>query len=96
MADELSITNEHIYKALLEIKLVTDSVDMRLKILNGTVRQNCTDIAVLKDWRATQANAAIYQVGDLKVELAKIGAFGGSLGLVAGIIAAILKAVGVF
>ena len=90
------ITLEQIYRAIVEVKVVTDSVDSRLRILNGTVRQHAEDLAVLKDWRATQANRAITQVGDLKVELAKIGAFGGGFGLIAAITAAIGKAIGVY
>ena len=90
------ISLEQIYRAILEVKVVTDSVDSRLRILNGTVRQHCEDIAVLKDWRASQANQAIHEVGDLKVELAKVGAFGGGLGLVIAITAGVLKALGVF
>ena len=90
------ITLEQIYRAIVEVKVVTDSVDTRLRVLNGTVRQHCEDLAVLKDWRASQANKAISQVGDLKVELAKVGAFGGSFGIIIAIAVAIFKAAGIF
>ena len=90
-----TITLEMIYRAVLESKIITDSIDTRLKILNGTVRQHDTEIAVLKDWRHSQANKAIGQVGELRVEIAKMGAFGGGFGLVAGAVIVVLKVLGV-
>ena len=91
----MSVTLEQVYRAVIESKVVIDSVDARLKILNGTVRTHDVDIAVLKDWRTTQANKTIADVGDLKVEVAKIAAFGGGFGLIAGGIALLLKVIGV-
>jgi hypothetical protein len=88
------ITLEQIYRAIVEIKLVTDSVDARLKILNGIVRQHDVDLGILKDWRSSQANAAIHAVGDIKLELARMGAFGGGLGFVLAAVVAVLKAAG--
>jgi methylglyoxal synthase len=90
------VTLDHIYRAIVEVKVVTDSMDARLRVLNGTVRQHEMDLAVLKDWRTTQANGAIHQVTDLRVELARAGAWGGGLGIAATIAAAVLKAFGVF
>jgi hypothetical protein len=90
------ITLEQVYRAVLDVKTATLSIDERLKVLNGTVRQHCEDIAVLKDWRASQANEAIHQVGDLRVELARVAVMAGGFGAAATIIAAVLKAFGVF
>ena len=92
---KLSITLEQIYRAIIEGRVVMDSVDARLKILNGTVRQHDVDLAVLKDWRASQANRAIEQVGINRVDLAKIGALGGGFGIIMTIGILILKAAGV-
>ena len=95
MASENPITLEMIYRAIVENKGTIESVDERLRVLNGSVRQNCTDIAVLKDWRSSHANKVLGQVGDLRVEIAKMGAFGGGFGLVAGLVIALLKGFGV-
>jgi len=86
---------EQIYRAVIESRVVIDSVDARLRILNGTVRTHDIDLAVLKDWRASQANKAIEQVGINRVDLAKIGALGGGFGIIMTIGILILKAAGV-
>jgi len=90
------ITLDHIYRAIVEVKITTDSMDARLRALNGTVRQHEMDLAILKDWRSTQANGIIRQVGDLRVELARAGVMAGGFGAVAAIAAAVFKAAGVF
>ena len=66
------------------------------KELNGTVRENTTDLAVLKDWRSSRAEPAVKEVVDLKVELAKYGAKAGGVGAVAILVVVILKSLGVF
>ena len=90
------VTLDHVYRAIIEVKVVSDSMDARLKMLNGMVREHEKDLAVLKDWRASQANKAIGQVGDLRVELARAGVMAGSFGLVITVGASILKGLGVF
>ena len=62
--------------------------------LNGTVRENRTDLAVLKDWRLSQADPATKQIPDIKLEVAKLAGLGGGVGLIASIVLVIAKVVG--
>jgi archaellum component FlaC len=73
-----------------------EKIEEHLKELNGSVRQNTTDVAVLKDWRKSQAQPAVTGVQDLRVEIAKYTALGGGIGVVVSIIGVVLKALGVF
>lgn len=95
MAD---ITLELAYGLLQSVDKKVDLIEARLKELNGSVQRNQMDIAVLKDWRITAApgiQSITASVVDLKVQVAKMMALGGSFGVVTGIVVAILKAAGV-
>lgn len=80
---------ELIYENVCEIK-------EQLKKLNGTVHDHERDIAVLKDWRASQVNTTLGKVNDMRVEIARMGALGTTVGAALGIMLLIGKAVGVF
>jgi hypothetical protein len=88
------ITLDQIYRAVVEIKVISDSMDARLRALNGTVHRLDVELAVLKDWRKSQANHAIREIPDIKMELARMGAFGGGFGLVTVVVLGVLKAAG--
>ena len=92
----IPITLALIYRAIVEVKVVSDSLDVRLKALTDSVHRLEIEVGILKDWRATQANNAIKQVSDNRVDLAKMGAIGGGFGIVAVVLGAVLKALGVF
>jgi len=62
--------------------------------LNGTVRENRTDLAVLKDWRLCQADPATKQIPDIKLEVAKLAGLGGGVGLITSLVLVIAKVVG--
>ena len=103
------ITLDRIYEIVVEVRALVTSVDTRVRILDstvsglkdtvsrldGTVHRLDREMAVITDWRKSQANHAIKDVGDLKVQIAKIAAGGGSVGVGFGIVLAILKATGV-
>lgn len=89
-------TLDSIYTVVQATQEDVDEIKEQLKILNGTVRQNCTDIAILKDWRATQADPATRQIPDMKAELAKVGVQVGGIGAVTTIAILVLRALGVF
>ena len=103
------ITLDRIYEIVVEVRALVTSVDTRVRILDstvsglkdtvsqldGTVHRLDREMAVINDWRKSQVNHAIQDVGDLKVQLAKIAAGGGSAGIGLGIALAILKATGV-
>ena len=88
-------TLELIYRVVLDTKVSADSALAQLKVLNGTVRQHDKSIAVLEDWRKSQAGPAIRQVGDLRVELARLAAQGAGFGVVVAGLVALLKGLGV-
>ena len=79
---------DHIREDVKEIK-------EQMKALNGTVRLHDKELAVLKDWRCSQGDAAVKGVQDLKVELAKFGVFGGGMGFMVGVVALAAKVFGV-
>ena len=105
----VNISLERVYEGIIEVKALVTSADTRLRMLDatvsrletmvsrldGTVHRLDREMAVLNDWRNTQVNHAIQDVGDLKVQLAKMAAGGGGFGLVVAAIIAILKATGV-
>ena len=47
-------------------------VEQHLARLNGSVKENCEELAVLKDWRKSQGDPAVKQVIDNRIEIAKI------------------------
>ena len=65
------------------------------KALNGTVRENCTEIAVLKDWRETQSDPATKQIPDIKADVARIAVQTTGIGAIAVIVVLVLKSLGV-
>jgi len=71
-------------------------VESKVDKINGTVRANEREIAILRDWRASQVNTTLGKVQDMRVELAKMGTLGGTVGTAIGMILLIGKAVGVF
>jgi hypothetical protein len=71
-------------------------VKEHLRTLNGTAARHEADLAVLKDWRASQAQAAVKDVADLKVQLAQLAVKYASLGGVVAIVIWVLKALGIF
>jgi len=105
----VSINLERVFEGIIEIKTLVSSMDSRLRMLDatvsrlestvsrldGTVHRLDTEMAVIKDWRATQVSHVMEDVGDLKVQLAKMAAGGAGFGAIVGIICAILKATGV-
>ena len=82
--------------ALPAMKDQGDRIEKHLEELNGTVRENRTDIAVLKDWRDSQAGPATKQVADIRVEVAKVAAQVTGVGAVAVVVALVLRSLGVF
>jgi len=105
----VTVTLARVYEGIVEVKALVNSMDSRLRILDSTVsRLESTvckldttvrgldkEVAVIKDWRASQVNHAIREVSDLKVQLAKIAAGGGGFALITAALVAILKAAGV-
>ena len=105
----VNITLDRVYEGVIEIKAIVAGMDTRLRMLDatvsrlestvarldGTVRRLDTEMAVIKDWRATQVNHVMDDVVDLRVQLAKVAAGGAGFGLVTAALVAILKAVGV-
>ena len=73
-----------------------EKIEGKVDKINGTVRANEREIAILRDWRASQVNATLGKVQDMRVELAKMGTLGGTVGTAIGMILLIGKAVGVF
>lgn len=65
------------------------------KILNGTVREHCEDLAVLKDWRDSQVDPATKQIPDIKAEVAKLAAQSCGVGAILGVVVVALRALGV-
>lgn len=105
----VTVTLARVYEGIVEVKALVASMDSRLRILDATVsRLEATvgkldvtvrgldkEVAIIKDWRASTVNNAIREIPDIKMELARMGAFGGGIGLVLAITAAILKVTGV-
>jgi len=83
-----------------QIKEEIKEVKEQLKRLNGTVRDNCTDIAVLKDWRQTQVQPTLSQVPDVRLDLRELAVkYSGTVAIIGGVTTVILvalKALGVF
>ena len=92
----MDVTLDQVYHILTTHGDKLNKIEAHLERLNEHISEQGRDLAVLKDWRASQANGIIKQVGDLRVELAKMGAIAGGFGMVATITAAVLKALGVF
>ena len=65
------------------------------KILNGTVREHCKDIAVLKDWRESQADPATKQIPGIKADVARIAVQTTGVGAIVGVMVVVAKALGV-
>ena len=105
----VTVTLARVYEGIVEVKALVASMDSRLRILDATVgRLESTvskldstvrgldkEVAIIKDWRASQADHAIHEIPDIKMEMARMGAFGGVFGLVLAIGAAVLKVMGV-
>jgi archaellum component FlaC len=74
-------------------------LDSTVARLDGTVNRLDREMAVINDWRKSQVNHTLQDmdkdVGDLKVQVAKIVAGGGSVGVGFGAVVAILKLTGV-
>ena len=87
-------TLEQVLTTVENIEEKVGKIEGHLKELNGTVKENHTDIAVLKDWRQTQGQPAVAGVQDLKVEVAKYTSLGGSFGGILAIAAFIGKVIG--
>lgn len=69
------------------------------KILNGTVRDNCKDIAVLKDWRGSadkKLESVAERTVDLRVEIQKAASYATIIGLVLAGLMGLGRALGVF
>ena len=90
------ITLEQVYYVAKGCNDRLEKIEEHLEKINGHIGEHCREIAVLKDWRSSRASDAIDSVGDLKVEVAKLGALGGGFGIVAIVLTAILKGFGVF
>lgn len=69
-------------------------VKAQLGVLNGTVRLNNDRLTKLETWRDLRGDPGALTAAQNKIELAKFGAFGGSLGLALGVVVAVLKAAG--
>lgn len=88
---QMTAQQTHMQSDLAEIKC-------EVKDIKRTVQDHDRDLAVLKDWRTQAAphiEANTGSVVDLKVQVAKMAALGGSFGAVFGIVVAVLKALGV-
>lgn len=69
------------------------------KTLNGTVRDNCKDIAVLKDWRAAadrKLESVAERTVDLRVEIQKAASYATVIGLVLAGLMGLGKVLGLF
>jgi hypothetical protein len=75
------------------VKEKVADVERQVTSLNGTVRDHDKDITVLKEFEK-RATPLLEKIGDMRVELAKLGAVGGGMGLVFGAILAIGKGAG--
>ena len=47
-------------------------VEEHLEAVNGHVKDNCKELAVLKDWRRSQGEPGLKQAVDNRVEIAKL------------------------
>lgn len=72
-------TNEEILLIVTKTDSRLESVEQRLErveehlgTINGHVKDNCKELAVLKDWRRSQGEPAMKQVIDNRIEIAKI------------------------
>jgi len=98
------ITLALVFQIVQHIDEAVHKIDDGLTTLNGTVRRHNVELAVLKDWRvnhvmevkeaAHEIKENAHEVTGIKIELAKIGAFGGSMGIVIAIVAIAAKAIG--
>ena len=89
-------TLEQVLTTVENIETQVCKIEAHMKELNGSVKTNHTDIAVLKDWRQSQAQPAVKGVQDLKVEVAKFSALGGTFGAIVAIVGIVCKVLGLF
>lgn len=96
MPEETPVTLERIYGVVKTTQKDVEELKSEFRTLNGTVRDNHTDIAVLKDWRQSHAGPAVNKVSDLRVEIVKVAGIGSSIAVVLGLILLFGKLAGVF
>ena len=96
MPESTPVTLERIYGVVKTTQKDVEELKDEFKILNGTVRDNRTDIAVLKDWRQSHAGPAVKEVSNLRVEVVKAASITGTITAVLGIIILFGKIVGIF
>jgi hypothetical protein len=90
----LAVIQSDIKHLTQEVQAGFAQTNEQLRALNGTVRQHETRLSLLESFCDEQVKPIIKTVNENRLELVKLGAFGGGLGGVLAIVVAVGKVLG--